>query len=43
MEILDCEEFLRKCLRKESNPLKTKIWRRGGIELPVGEREATGW
>ena len=28
------EEFLRKCLRKESNPLKTKNWRRGGDSNP---------
>lgn len=26
----DFEEFLRKRLRKDSNPLKTKNWRRGG-------------
>jgi hypothetical protein len=28
------EEFLRKCLRKDSNPLKIKNWRRGGIRTP---------
>ena len=28
------EEFLRKCLRKDSNPLKAKDWRRGGDSNP---------